>query len=106
MFQIVLATILACAAAAPGLIGAGYAAPGLIGASYGAHGLIGPPVAPWGGIASGYVGAPIVKTAVPVATSYANTVRVRVSRPLTIITSGLYACLKLELTKCSLFLVN
>ncbi|XP_013190490.1 larval/pupal cuticle protein H1C-like [Amyelois transitella] len=64
---VVFAALLAVAAAAPGLIGAPYAAP------YAA-----PLASPWG---AGYVGAPlvsagVVKTVAPVATSYANTVRI------------------------------
>ncbi|XP_064292279.1 larval/pupal cuticle protein H1C-like [Plodia interpunctella] len=60
---IVFAALLAVAAAAPGLLGAPYAAP---------------LASPWG---AGYVGAPlvsagVVKTVAPVATSYANTVRI------------------------------
>ncbi|XP_045495622.1 larval/pupal cuticle protein H1C-like [Colias croceus] len=57
---VVLTALLAVATAAPGLIGA-------------------PALAPWGhgyGVAPAYVSAPIVKAAVPVATSYANTVRI------------------------------
>lgn len=59
-FQVVFATLLACAAAAPGLIGSPY-------------GYAAPLASPWG---HGLVSAPIVKTVAPVATSYANTVRV------------------------------
>ncbi|RVE44679.1 hypothetical protein evm_010698 [Chilo suppressalis] len=58
----IFAAILAYAAAAPGIIG-GYAAP--LAAPWG-HGVVGAPL----------YGAPVVKTAVPVATSYANTVRI------------------------------
>lgn len=60
-FQVVFTALLAVATAAPGFYG-GLAAP----------------VAPWGhGLVSAPVySAPVVKAAVPVATSYANTVRV------------------------------
>ncbi|KAJ0178335.1 hypothetical protein K1T71_006158 [Dendrolimus kikuchii] len=61
---LVLAAFLAVASAAPGFIGAPIAAP-IATAPWG-HGIVSAP----------YVAAPaVVKTAVPVATSYANTVR-------------------------------
>ncbi|XP_049874023.1 neuropeptide-like 3 [Pectinophora gossypiella] len=74
MYKLVVFTaLLAVAAAAPGLIG-GIAAP------YGYGGYGAPLAAPWG-VGHGLVGAPlvsapVVKAAVPVATSYANTVRI------------------------------
>lgn len=64
--QVVFTALLAVAAAAPGLLSAPYGA--AIASPYAA-----PIVSPWG---HGLVGAPVVKAAVPVATSYANTVRV------------------------------
>lgn len=81
-FQVVFTALLACAAAAPGLISpyassyaAPYAAPY---ASY-ASPYASPYAAPWGNglVGAPLVGAPVVKTVAPVATSYANTVRVR-----------------------------
>lgn len=63
LFQVVFAALLAVSAAAPGFYGGAYAAP--VAAPWG-HGLVGAPL----------VSAPVVKAAVPVATSYANTVRV------------------------------
>ncbi|XP_073947315.1 uncharacterized protein [Choristoneura fumiferana] len=66
MYKLVVFTaLLAVAAAAPGLLSAPYGA--AIASPYAA-----PIVSPWG---HGLVGAPVVKAAVPVATSYANTVR-------------------------------
>lgn len=63
--QVVFTALLACAAAAPGLIGSpyGYAAP--LASPWG-HGVVGAPL----------LSAPVVKTVGPVATSYANSVRV------------------------------
>ncbi|XP_026762400.2 neuropeptide-like 3 [Galleria mellonella] len=60
---VVFAAFLAIAAAAPGYIGAPYAAP--LAAPWG-HSIVGAPL----------VSAGVVKTALPVATSYANTVRI------------------------------
>ncbi|KAI5645434.1 hypothetical protein NE865_02521 [Phthorimaea operculella] len=67
MFKLIaFAALLAAASAAPGIYGhyaSPYAAP--LASPWG-HGYVGAPL----------VGAPVVKTAVPVATSYANTVRI------------------------------
>ncbi|XP_022830353.1 cuticle protein 70, isoforms A and B-like [Spodoptera litura] len=63
---VVFSALLAVAAAAPGYIG-GYAAPiaaAPIAAGWG-HGIVSAPI----------YSAPVVKAAVPVATSYANTVK-------------------------------
>lgn len=75
--QFVFAAVLAVAAAAPGLYGGAIAAP--LTSAWG-HGAVAAPLtSAWGHGA--VVGAPlistgVVKAAVPVATSYANTVRV------------------------------
>ncbi|KAJ8713439.1 hypothetical protein PYW07_013809 [Mythimna separata] len=65
---VVFSALLAVAAAAPGYLG-GYGAP--IAAGWG-HGVVSAPIVS----APVYSAPAIVKTAVPVATSYANTVRV------------------------------
>ncbi|XP_063827778.1 neuropeptide-like 3 [Ostrinia nubilalis] len=67
---VVFAALLAVAAAAPGIYG-GLAAPGI-------YGGLAAPVSPWGHgiVGAPLVSAPIVKAAVPVATSYANSVRI------------------------------
>lgn len=74
-FQVVFTALLAVAAAAPGYIG-GYApyAAAPIAAGWG-HGIVSAPL----------ISAPVVKAAVPVATSYANTVKVSYSKEYSIL---------------------